>query len=432
MAMRTASAPQERIQADAPGREPSWLYRLRAEAAQRFAAGGFPSPREEEWKYTRIADLGHQRFLPVATPAAVAPDLYGWMLADAYRLVFVDGHLFPALSVLPETAGVVCNLAGALQEKPAQVERYFGWVMEGENHGFIHFNTANFRDGVYLRLPAGLRLDKPLQIVHCGAAADALAATRHLIVLEAGAEAEIVEIFLGEDASRLSVSVNEILLGENARLTLTKLQCESERAWHFGGNYVHQAKGAVFEHHNFAFGGLLARTEVHTDLEEGAECELNGLFLATGQRHLDNHIRVEHRQPRAVSRETYKGIATDHARGVFQGRVVVHEGAQKSDAAMRNRNLLLSASAEIDAKPQLEIYADDVKCSHGVTVGQLDEESVFYLESRGLSDAQARDLLTFAFANEMVEKIARPDLRALAASRLLTLFPQDSVEQIRS
>lgn len=427
MPMRPAFAPQERLPADAPGREPSWLYLLRAKAAQRFAAEGFPSPRAEEWRFTRIADLAQQRFQPVNAPAAAAPTLDGWLLDEAYRLVFVDGRLFPALSMLPEPPGVLCPLAYALQEKPAQVEKHFGRIMERENHGFVHFNTANFRDGVYLRVPAGSRLNKPLQIVHVGATADALAATRNLIVLETNAEAEVLEIFLGNDSSHLSVSASEIVLGDNARLTLAKLQCESERTWHFGGNYLRQGKGSVFQHHSFAFGGLLARTEVHTDLDEGAECELNGLFIADGQRHLDSHLRVEHRQPRAVSRETYKGIATDHARGVFQGRVVVHEQAQKSDAAMSSRNLLLSADAEIDAKPQLEIYNDDVKCSHGVTVGQLDEESVFYLESRGLSDAEARGLLTYAFANEMATKLANAKVRTLVeaqlASKLSSLAP---------
>jgi Fe-S cluster assembly protein SufD len=418
MHMRPAFAPQERLPADAPGREPSWLYLLRAKAAQCFAVEGFPSPRAEEWRFTRIADLAQQRFQPVAAPAALAPVLDGWLLDEAYLLVFVDGRLFPALSALPHGTGILCNLAYALQEKPAQVEKHFGRIMERENHGFVHFNTANFRDGAYLRVPAGSRLDKPLQIVHFGATADTLAATRHLIVLEANAEAEIVELFLGDDSSHLSVSATEIILGDNARLTFTKLQCDSERAWHFGGNYLRQGKGSVFRHHNFAFGGLLARTEVHAHLDEGAECELNGLFIADGQRHLDSHVRVEHRSPRAVSRETYKGIATDHARGVFQGRVVVHEGAQKSDAAMSSRNLLLSAEAEIDAKPQLEIYNDDVKCSHGVTVGQLDEESVFYLQSRGLSDPEARGLLTFAFANEMVMKLTHPGMRALIETQM--------------
>ncbi|TAN51303.1 MAG: Fe-S cluster assembly protein SufD, partial [Methylococcaceae bacterium] len=270
---------------------------------------------------------------------------------------------------------------------------------------------------------AGCRLDKPLQLLFVGAQPDACAVLRNLIVLEAGAEAEIVESYVGVgDGAYLTVALNEITLGDAAKLTLTRLQNESAKAYHFGVSFVRQGKAAQFEHHNFAFGGLLARSEIHADLAESSDCRLNGLFLAQRQQLLDQQLRVQHREPSAVSRETYQGILDGRARGVFQGRVVVHEHAQHSDAAMNNRNLLLSEHAEIDTKPQLEIYADDVKCAHGVSIGQLDAASVFFLKSRGLDEAEARGLLTFAFANEMVDRIADPALRRLVQRQLPAHF----------
>ena len=231
------------------------------------------------------------------------------------------------------------------------------------------------------------------------------ATTRNLLVLEGQTALDFIETYVGADASYLAIAVTEVFVGETASLTLYKYQIESEKAYHFGGTYVKQAQNSRFTHHNFALGGFLARCDIHTDLDEASECELNGLYLGAKRQHLDNHTRINHLKPHAVSRETYKGVLDDRARGVFQGRVVVAEDAQKTDSQMNNRNLLLSNDAEADTKPQLEIYADDVKCGHGVTVGQLDEKSVFYLKSRGVDDETARNMLTFAFANEMVDKI---------------------------
>jgi Fe-S cluster assembly protein SufD len=208
-----------------------------------------------------------------------------------------------------------------------------------------------------------------------------------------------------------------------------KLQAEAQQAYHFGGLYVQQAAHARFTQHNFAFGGLVARTDVHTDLAQAAECELNGLYSGIGRQHVDNHTRIQHLQAFAISRERYKGILDGRSRGVFQGRVVVAEHAQKTDSQMHNRNLLLSNDAEADTKPQLEIYADDVKCAHGVTVGQLEEKSIFYLQSRGVDVESARNMLTFAFANEMVAKISLPSLHALVLGLLLQRFPQSGVEK---
>jgi Fe-S cluster assembly protein SufD len=259
--------------------------------------------------------------------------------------------------------------------------------------------------------------------------ADAMATTRNLVIVAENAEAQVIETFAGLNDAYLTAAVTEVFVDQNAQLTLTKLQVESEQAYHFGGTYVKQAKDARFTHHNFAFGGLLARCDIHTDLDRASECELNGLYLGIKRQHIDNHTRINHLKPHAISREMYKGVLDDRAKGVFQGRVVVAEDAQKTDSQMNNRNLLLSNDAEADTKPQLEIYADDVKCGHGVTVGQLDEKSVFYLQSRCVDEETARNMLTFAFANEMVDKIRIKSLHDKVLEQVLARFPQEGIEK---
>jgi len=280
---------------------------------------------------------------------------------------------------------------------------------------------------VVIEVAAKQQLEKPLQILHVVTQSDALAATRNLFVLDEQAEAEVIETYIGSVDSYFTASVNECLLGKNAGLTLYKVQLEAEKAQHFGGTYVKQSRDSRFNHHNFALGSGLARSDIHCDLDTAAECSLNGLFVASKRQHIDNHTRINHLKPHGISREFYKGVLDNKARGVFQGRVVVAEDAQQTDSEMNNRNLLLSADAEVDTKPQLEIYADDVKCSHGVTVGQLEEKSVFYLQSRGLDEEAARNILTFAFANEMVDKVENAELKALLLKELLERFPAISL-----
>ncbi|CAG1772828.1 FeS cluster assembly protein SufD [uncultured bacterium] len=282
----------------------------------------------------------------------------------------------------------------------------------------------------FIDIPAGVVLPKPLHILHVSTRDEALANTRSLVGLGANAEAKLIETFAGTAGkSYLTAAVTEIRLGDNAGLDHYKVQVESDKAYHFGGVYVSQEKTSRFKQSNLSFGGLLARNEIHAELGTGSECELNGLFLAKGRQHVDNHTLIHHLEPYGTSRETYRGVLAERARGVFQGRIVVHPQAQKTNAEMNNRNLLLSEDAEIDAKPQLEILADDVKCSHGVAVGQLDPESVFYLVSRGVDSETARNMLTFAFANEMVEKIGLDSLRAKVQGHLLDLFPQTGIRR---
>jgi Fe-S cluster assembly protein SufD len=417
-----------------PGRDLPWLSKRRLDALAQFAAGGFPSPREEEWRYTNVSAIEKKLFSPLLSAPTSAVDqawIDSYRLQDAWSIVLLNGRFSAELSKLaslPDTV-LVLGMAEALVQHPERVESHLGKAVADSEHGFVAFNTAWFSDGLFVHIPAKQVLAKPLQLLHVVTEPDALATTRNLIVVDPMAQAEIVETYTGADCAYLSAGVSEVFVGANADLALYKLQAESAKAYHFGGTYVVQARDARFAHHNYAFGGLLARSDIHADLDQASACLLNGLYVGGKRQHIDNHTRINHLKPYATSRELYKGVLDDRARGVFQGRVIVAEDAQKTDSEMSNRNLLLSNDAEADTKPQLEIYADDVKCGHGVTVGQLDEKSVFYLQSRGVDEETARNMLTFAFANEMVDKIKIRELHDLVLGELLQRFPQQGVEK---
>ncbi len=451
-----------------PGQSLPWLQALRAEALAQFSAQGFPSPREEEWRYTNVSGIEKKLFSPSAdlTVGEVNADwLKSYQLEDVWVLVLVNGHFSAELSILdglPESVSVM-GMADALAKQPGKVEKYLGAAADQSEHSFIAFNTAWFTDGLFVHVPAKLILDRPIQVLHIVTGVDQMATTRNIIIADESAEAKIIETFIsrdgvyaaslsgtdaaisrdgvyaaslsgagsavGNDSAYLTAAVTEVFVGQNADVTLYKMQSESEKAYHFGGSYIKQARDARFTHHNFAFGGLLARSDIHVDLDHASECELNGLYLGVKRQHIDNHTRINHLKPHAISRELYKGVLDDRARGVFQGRVIVAEDAQKTDSQMNNRNLLLSDDAEVDTKPQLEIYADDVKCGHGVTVGQLDEKSIFYLQSRCVDQETARNMLTFAFANEMVDKVKIKSLHDKVLEQVLLRFPQQGVNK---
>jgi Fe-S cluster assembly protein SufD len=427
-------AEYERIAPQLPGEGLPWLRQRRLDALALFAAGGFPSPRQEEWRYTNVSAIEKKLFLP-SLEVSESPVDKAWLdsyrLQDAWSIVLLNGRFSAGLSRLASLPRdiLVLSMADALAQYPERVEEHFGKAVADGEHGFVAFNTAWFGDGLFVHVPAKEVLAKPLQLLHVVTEPDALATTRSLVVVDPMAQAAVVETYIGADCAYLAASVSEVFVGANADLALYKLQAESAKAYHFGGTYVSQARDARFIHHNYAFGGLLARSDIHADLDQASECILNGLYVGEKRQHIDNHTRINHLKPQATSRELYKGVLDDRARGVFQGRVIVAEDAQKTDSEMNNRNLLLSNDAEADTKPQLEIYADDVKCGHGVTVGQLDEKSVFYLQSRGVGEETARNMLTFAFANEMVDKIRIRELHDLVLGELLQRFPQQGVEK---
>lgn len=415
-----------------PGQSLDWLKTIRSEAFGCFSDTGFPSLREEDWRYTNVSAIEKKLFTPQlnVTPAKVDMDWLSNRIEDTFAVVLVNGRFsqqFSNLENLP-TSVTICSLSEALEQQPGLVKKYLNKAVSHKEHGFVAFNTAWFSDGLFVHVPSNQVLDKPIQLLHLVTQADCLTATRHILAVDAMAEVKVIETFVGVNDAYLTAAVTEVFVGKNADLTLYKMQNEGEKAYHFGGTYVKQERDSRFKHHNFAFGGLLARNDIHTDLDIASECDLNGLYLGSKKQHIDNHTRIVHNQPHAVSRELYKGVLNQRARGVFQGRVIVAEDAQKTDSVMNNRNLLLSNDAEADTKPQLEIYADDVKCAHGVTVGQLDEKSVFYLKSRSIDEETARNILTFAFANEMVDKVLLESLRSILLAQVLKRFPQQGME----
>jgi len=421
------------VATDLPGQSLPWLQSLRSLARIDFTTHGFPSPREEEWRYTNITPIEKKRFSPstgAGDSVKVEELIQQHRLTDAWSLVFIDGIYVAEQSRLggvPDTVEVM-PIAQALERCPKKVEAILQQVSRQESHGFIAFNTAYFRNGAFIDLTEGQVLEKPIQILHLSTQTEGLAVLRHLISLGTHAQATVFETYAGgKDAACLTAAVTEIDLAANAKLDHHKLQIESARSYHFGGIYARQQETARLHQHHAAFGGLMARTDIHSDLGQGAECHLDGLFLASGRGHLDTHTLLRHRGAHALSRETYRGIASERGRGVFSGRILVDKLAQKTDAEMNNRNLLLSDDAEIDSKPQLEIHADDVKCAHGVTVGQLSNESIFYLQSRGIDEPSARNMLTFAFANEMVERIEDQGHRQQVREALLAALPQTDV-----
>lgn len=397
----------------------SWLNDLRQQAATQFETTGFPASNLEDWRYTNVSAIVKKEFSIAKFVEDV--DFDAVESGSAFHFVLVDGYFREELSNLPEDI-TICSINDALKNHADLLQPKFNQAIQ-QKHGFIDFNTANFTDGLFLHLTKNVVLEKPIQVIHI-ATQEAILPTRHIVILEQNAKATFIEMFVSpEKHGYLTNSVAEIFVGENADLTLYKVQQEGENAYHFGGTYVEQEKHARFTHHNFALGSLLARSDIISNLKMAAECELNGLYLGSQNQHLDNLTRINHLESHGISREFYKGILNDQAKGVFQGRIVVAENAQKIDSQMNNRNLLLSNEAEIDTKPQLEIYADDVKCAHGVTVGQLDEKSIFYLQSRGIDEETAKHILTFAFANEMVEKVENAALKTVLQATLLQRLP---------
>jgi Fe-S cluster assembly protein SufD len=403
--------------------EPAFVAALREAGRETFGRVKLPTQKHEDWRYTNLAPLSGQAWAaaPRARVVAAVADL-----PPAPRLVFSNGRFDPGLTDLTGLgAGVRAgSLAAALRERPAAIEPHLA-RRAFPNHPFAALNAALFEDGALVEIAEGARAERPLHVVFLSGADGAPAAShpRSLVVAGTGARAVVVESYRG--AGRYLVNaVTEIALGDGAELEHAHVQEDSPEAFHVGLLHVAQGARSRYAGGSMALGAALARVESCAVLGgEGATCELDGLYVAQGRQLLDHLVLVDHASPRCTSRQLFKGILGDQARGVFAGRILVREGAQKTDASQSNSNLLLSEDASIDTKPQLEILTDDVKCSHGGTVGQIREDHLFYLRSRGIPEPLARALLTWAFASEMVQRVGPPDVRARVRAAVTARLP---------
>ncbi len=405
---------QEFNRRNAPINEPAWLAERRARSFAQFEAVGFPSRRDEAWRHTNVRAVAQEHFA-LAPLLELPPPRTGLGLPDAYRLQFLDGHLVPtnsAVGGLPEGARIE-PLSMALYRHDGLLEEHWGAHLQTEN-AFAALNGAFAHDGAVIHLRRGVVLQRPLLLEFVRSAQSGLAAyPRVLIVLEEGAEAEVVEYFRGPaDTAYLTSAVTEIALAANAGLSWYKLQEEGAQGFHFASVTANVARDARFKGHSFARGGRISRTDIVCRLNgEGADAELNGLYLTSEGQLSDHHTWMEHNAGHCSSRQRFKGVLSGKSVAVYDGLVKVAHGAVKTDAQQQNRNLLLNKRALAHSNPRLEIYTDDVKCSHGSTVGELDRDALFYLRSRGLGKAEAETMLTFAFAEEQLASIGIDALR---------------------
>jgi Fe-S cluster assembly protein SufD len=423
--------------AELPGNGLDWLDQSRSCALDAFANAGFPTPRHEDWKYTRVNAIEKRDFTFSRQNGidVQARDVERFHLGEleCEQLVFVDGRYVDALSRrnVVESGARITTLESAMNASSQLLESHLGHYAVITGQPFSALNTAFMADGAVIHVKNRGADQQPIHLLFIATREGVVSHPRILVVAEAGSQTAVVESYGSLcDGCYFTNALTEIALMEEAQVDHYKLQNESTKAFHVATLQVHQDRDSRFASHSISFGGQLVRNDINVVLDaEGAACRLNGLFMVGGRQHVDYHTRVDHAKANASSEEVYKGILDGRSRGVFNGRVKVHPHAQKTDAHQSNDNLLLSRDAEIDTKPELEIYADDVKCSHGATVGQLDEQSLFYLRSRGIGEDQARGLLTYGFARDILDRVDLAPLRHKLTEDLLHRMP--NAEQIR-
>jgi Fe-S cluster assembly protein SufD len=407
--------------------DPAWLRASRAQAAATFRDEGLPTTRQEEWRFTPVNAIADVPAQPVASAIADAAAVDGFLFRDfgGSQLVFVNGHYSPALSRLHTlTAGIrVSSIAAMLEADPDTLQRHIGTAVKFRQQGFTALNDAWFTDGAAIVVDAGAVVSAPIHLLYYSTGAGA-SYPRTLVVAGANSQLSLVESFAGTDTTYVTNAITEIISDEGAHVDHYKVNRESLQAHHVSSTHLQLARASVFATHNISLGGQLTRNDINATLDgEGIECTVNGLYLADGDRLVDNHTAIDHAKPHCHSYEIYKGVLDGRSRGVFNGKIFVREDAQKTDAKQTNQVLLLSDDATIDTKPQLEIFADDVKCTHGATVGQLSAEALFYLRARGIGKDDARALLIHAFAESVVENIRIDAVRHALEQVLLARLP---------
>lgn len=423
----------ERFEQAGASAQPSWLFPLRKAGIARFAELGFPTLKHEDWRFTNVAPIAKLPFKPVldATASGLTRDAlaqFPFAKLPGTRLVFVNGHFVAELSTAPaQQNGIkVGNLAAALTTDSALIEKHLGRYVRTEDNAFAALNNAFFQDGGFVYVPAGQSIEEPVQFLFINTSKDAGTTThpRNLIVVERDAHATVIESYVSlASAPTFTNAVTEFALGDHAVVEHCKFQDESTEAFHIAALHSHLGHQVNFSSHSIALGAKLSRNNLRTTLDgERIEAILNGVYLTNGDQLADHYMIVDHAKPNCASHEYFNGILAGKSKGVFHGRILVRPDAQKTDAKQTNKNLLLSDDASADTKPQLEIYADDVKCTHGATIGQLNDESIYYLRSRGIGLETARRMLIHAFAGEIIDRVKhdalREELDALVWDRL--------------
>lgn len=415
-------AAYRRFAGNGAGAAPTWVRQLRDGAIARFTELGFPTTKQEAWRFTSVAPILETEFALAGSgrrAAVAAGEVAPFLLDDATaaRFVFVNGRFDADLSHVESLpAGVrVTSLARALEERPEVVQKHLGRHARIDDSAFRALNAAFLTDGALLHVPRGVTLDQPVQFLFVATpeSGPVVAHPRNLIVVERDAAADVVETYVGlGDGVYWTNGVTEVVAGDGARVRVYRVQREGGRSYHVATTHVGQGRDSVVDVHAVAFGAALARHELQARLGgAGARLVLNGLYLLHANQHVDHHTTIDHAEPHCESHEYFNGVLDGHARSVFTGRIIVRPGAQRTDSKQTNNNLLLSADAHADSQPQLEIYADDVKCTHGSTVGPLDARALFYLRTRGLDGETARRLMTYGFGAEILSRIDVAPLR---------------------
>lgn len=395
-----------------------WFELVRSSAMDRFEQLGFPTVRDEEWKYTNLATLAKESFEPaVSGDENVDVSRYAYPETAGAHLVVVNGFLRDDLSDTTALGEVVATdlfsaIADARYNKV--IRKYLARNAGYHNSGLTALNTAFVQSGVFVYVPKNVKLEAPLQITFVGGTANSAAFPRVLMVAEENSSATVIENFVSSGEQRyFTNAIAEVVLKDGAQLEHYRLQRESKRAFHVSTTSAELGRASRYDTTSINLGAQLSRHDVSVVMDhEGAETSVDGLYMVGDDQHTDTHSVIDHKQPHCTSHQLYKGILDDNARAVFNGKVFVREGAQKTDAMQTNKNLLLSEKARVDTKPQLEIYADDVKCAHGAAVGQIEPEELFYLETRGIGPELGRSLLTYGFAEEVIAKIKLESIRA--------------------
>jgi Fe-S cluster assembly protein SufD len=432
---------------------PDWLQDLRRRGIERFESLGYPTTKNEDWHFTSVARIAERAFRHASLESAPAKDdadrrgssrrkgdpanslglkpadleRFGFGQAEWHRLVFINGVFDESLSSFEEIGDSVRigSLAQAIRMSSAAVEGNLGKIATFEQHAFTALNTAFISDGAFIELANEAVVEQPIHVLFISGGESATH-PRNLIVAGRHSRASVIESYVSiRDGNYFTNAVTEIAVGEGAHIDHYKLQRESESAFHVGTMQAREERNSQLHSFSLAVGGALARTNIYTSLDgDAATCTLNGLYLTDGTQHIDNQTSIEHIAPNCPSHELYKGVLDGRSHGVFNGKVYVHPEAQKTDGKQSNNNLLLSPGARVDTKPQLEIFADDVKCTHGATVGRLDELAMFYLNSRGIGPETARVLLTYAFAADVLETIELEPLKHELEKMVLARFAE--------